>query len=114
MNMRKEYIFKQSMALGLDEDGLRRWCNDLILNGPDAKVGAALAILEELDKAKEKRVRAEEEKKRVKDKLDRAIEQIGKKKGALCTRCEGTGVCWTGVGQCYYDCPQCNGRGIHD
>lgn len=52
MNMRK--VYKQGLALGLSERGLRRWCNDIIKNGPDDKVGPALATPEELDKAREK------------------------------------------------------------
>lgn len=103
MNMRKTY--KQSMALGLDEKGLRRWCNDLILNGPDDKVGAALAILEELDGAVARK-KAEEA---ANDKLSRALRMIDTKKhsSSVCPRCNGTGELWSGVGQCSYDCPEC-------
>ena len=28
-----------------------------------------------------------------------------------CKKCEGTGTCWSGVGQAYYDCPDCLGTG---
>lgn len=70
MNFRKTY--KQGIALGISESGLRRWCEDIIKNGPDTKVGPAIAILEELRKVEELR----KQEKSSDDRLQRAISQI--------------------------------------
>lgn len=85
MNMRK--VYKQGLALGLSESGLRRWCDDIIKNGPDDKVGPALAILEELDRAAER----ERQKAEADSKLDRAIAQLSGQK-VPCPQCNGAGV----------------------
>jgi hypothetical protein len=70
MNMRKTY--RPGLPLGLDNDGLRRWCRDIIINGPDQDVGPALAIMEELNEM-DRRQKAEA---KAKDKLTRAMNQL--------------------------------------
>lgn len=67
MNMRK--IYKEGLALGLSPAGLRRWCIDILDNGPEDKKVDALEILKILD-AHDAKYKKEE------DPLDRGLSKL--------------------------------------
>lgn len=67
----KSKVELKKISLGVDAEGLRHWCEDIIRSDQDdSKIGPALAILEILDRYKEQENTA------VNNRLQRAIKML--------------------------------------